>query len=94
MGMVILNLLGQCGPFLGTNIFPDNDSPRYVKGQCICAAFMLFTACLSLSLRSLLIWENRRLDEQYGIPARKAHLEQDEAITAEENYGPNYRYTL
>jgi hypothetical protein len=94
MGIVILNLLGQCGPFLGTNIFPNSDGPRYAKGQCICAAFMLFTTCLSLSLRSLLIQENRRLIEQYGALAEKAHLEQDEAIAAEENYGPNYRYTL
>ncbi|KAL4955533.1 major facilitator superfamily domain-containing protein [Aspergillus filifer] len=66
MGIVILNIIGQCGPFLGTNVFPDSDGPRFIRGQSICAAFMFFNAILALTLRCILVWENKRLDKQYG----------------------------
>jgi dipeptide/tripeptide permease len=92
MAIVILNTVGQCGPLLGTNVFPTSDGPRYVKGQSICAAFMFFNAFLALSLRLLLTWENRKLDQKYGkldqgkVPAT-AEAEQEAAQVGEENYG-------
>lgn len=96
--MVILNVIGQCGPFLGTNVFPDTDSPRYIRGLSICAAFMLFTTFLTLSLRTLLAWENRRLDQQYGTQAEQAARQNEgEKVLyhgAEENYGASYRFVL
>ncbi|CAG7947128.1 unnamed protein product [Penicillium nalgiovense] len=91
-GIVLLNLIGQCGPFLGTNIFPDEQAPRYVKGMAICAAFMFFTTLLALCLRVLLVWENRCLDKKYG-----PRIEDPKAVdgpVAEDNYGANYRYVL
>ncbi|KAL1966335.1 hypothetical protein VTN77DRAFT_4688 [Rasamsonia byssochlamydoides] len=94
MAMVILNVIGQCGPFLGTNIFPDKDSPRYVKGLSICAAFMFFTTFLALSLRTLLAWENRRLDKRHGTRAAQREDEKGQIATAEENYGADFRYVL
>ena len=92
MAIVILNTVGQCGPLLGTNIFPTNDAPRYIKGQSICAAFMFFNAFLALSLRLLLAWENRKLDQKYGKPdlsdaSAKAEAERETAQAGEENYG-------
>jgi dipeptide/tripeptide permease len=91
MAIVILNTVGQCGPLLGTNIFPTTDAPRYIKGQSICAAFMFFNAFLALSLRFLLAWENRKLDQKYGKLDRdasaKTEVEQETAQTGEENYG-------
>jgi retrograde regulation protein 2 len=93
MGIVLLNLIGQCGPFLGTNIFPDSEAPRFVKGMSICAAFMFFTAILALSLRTVLVWENKRLDKEYGKP-----VETDEkvgmAVMGDENYGSSFRFVL
>ncbi|KAJ9241795.1 MFS transporter [Paecilomyces variotii] len=98
MGMVLLNLIGQCGPFLGTNVFPETDAPRYVKGQSICAAFMFFTAFLALLLRTLLVWENKKLDRTYGTreerAARAGEDDKDAQNYAEANYGPAYRYVL
>ena len=64
MGIVMLNLIGQCGPLLGTNVFPESDSPRYIKGQSICAAFMIFNGLLALTLRTLLARENRKLERE------------------------------
>lgn len=92
-GIILLNIIGQCGPFLGTNVFPDHEAPRYVKGMSICAAFMFFTTLLALSLRFLLAWENRRLDQRYG-PKIEGDLSKGEALLAEENYGANFRYVL
>ncbi|KAH8705552.1 putative MFS transporter [Talaromyces proteolyticus] len=98
MAMVMLNVIGQCGPFLGTNVFPDKDSPRYARGLWICAAFMFFSTFLTLSLRFLLVWENRQLDQKYGTweerqAAQKEAGEMD-FTAAEENYGANFRYVL
>jgi hypothetical protein len=92
-GIVLLNIIGQCGPFLGTNVFPDAEAPRYVKGMTICAAFMFFTAFLALSLRVLLIFENRRLDKKYG-PRIEDPAKYADAPVAEDNYGAKFRYVL
>jgi dipeptide/tripeptide permease len=92
MAIVILNTVGQCGPLLGTNIFPSTDGPRYVKGQSVCAAFMFFNAFLAMGLRFLLAWENKKLDQKYGKPdhsrsSTKTEVEQDAVQVGEENYG-------
>ncbi|RJE26498.1 Major Facilitator Superfamily [Aspergillus sclerotialis] len=94
MGIVILNIIGQCGPFLGTNVFPENEGPRYIKGQAICAAFMFFTTLLALGLRFLLVWENKQLDKKYGNAAERPTGEKGDETVAEENYGATYRFML
>ncbi|RMY75691.1 hypothetical protein D0863_02423 [Hortaea werneckii] len=101
-GIVLLNLVGQCGPLLGTNIYPDSDGPEYVKGHSICAAFLFFTTLLALGLRTLLVWENKKLDKTYGTleeqRARAASASvgnaKEQAEQGLENYGPMYRYVL
>lgn len=93
MGIVILNIIGQCGPFLGTNVFPDSDGPRYIRGQSVCAAFMFFNAILASSLLLILVWENRRLDKKYGSQTTVAEQQKGEVV-AEENYGAQFRYAL
>lgn len=100
-GIVLLNVIGQCGPLLGTRLYPSEEGPFYVKGQSVCAAFMFFTTLLVIGLRTLLVWENKKLDRQFGtIEQQKARLEAskttgtDGAETAVENYGPMFRYVL
>lgn len=88
-----MNIIGQCGPFLGTNIFPDKQAPRHVKGMSICAAFMFFTTLLALCLRFLLVWENRQLEKKYG-PKAEVDPSKGGEIVAEENYGASFRYVL
>ena len=93
-GLVLINLIGQCGPILGTRVYPASEGPRFVKGMSICAAFMLFTAVMALMLRTLLILENTKLEkERNGMPATK-EAKDDGAAVAVENYGPNFRYVL
>lgn len=63
VGIAVLNLVGQCGPVLGTRLFPAADKPFFVKGMAVCAAFMFFNAALAGGLRWHLKRMNRRLDE-------------------------------
>lgn len=93
MGIVLMNIIGQCGPLLGTNVFPSSDGPRYVKGQSICAAFMFFNMFLTLGLRTLLVWENKKLDEKYGKKVDRAGAG-EKVRAGEENFGANFRYVL
>lgn len=90
-GIAILNLVGQCGPLLGTRLYPGSEKPYYRKGMWVCAAFMLFNGALALSLRFLLVWENKRLDQKYGVQDTDA---KEDTATGEENAGPKFRYIL
>ncbi len=60
---VILGTIGQCGPLLGTNVFPPSDAPYYRKGMWVSCASCLMVGFLSISF-SLLLWrENRKMDK-------------------------------
>ena len=82
-------------PLLGTNSFPTNESPRYVKGMAISAAFTFFTGVLAFGLRCLLVWENHKLDKVHGSNKNRAINqpggEGQESGVGEENYGPTFR---
>lgn len=116
-GIVLLNLIGQCGvsqlvspmsifakaqkPLLGTNSFPKNQEPKYIKGMAISAAFTFFTGVLAFGLRCLLVWENQKLDKLHGSRKNRAINqpggaggEGQESEVGEENYGPAFRYIL
>jgi hypothetical protein len=100
---VLLNLIGQVGPVLGTRLYPSAEGPRYVKGQAVCAAFLFFTALLALALRTLLVWENGKLDREYGTVEDQQRAVDEKKRTSAvsgkegmavgvENYGPLFRY--
>jgi Major Facilitator Superfamily len=101
-GIALLNLVGQCGPLLGTNVFPTTGAPRYVEGFSVCAAFIFFNGILAMCLRTLLVYKNKKLDEQYGTKdsileqraREKAEGKEIIGGEAEENYGPMFRYVL
>lgn len=63
-GFVLLQLVGQCGPLVGTRLYPDRDAPYYAPGMSACAAAMLAVAALALALRFYLMRLNRRMDRQ------------------------------
>ena len=101
-GFVITNTIGQCGPLLGTRLYPAKNGPYYIEGHSVCAAFLFFTTLLALGLRTLLAWENKKLDREHGTleqqMARAAEVgTSDEKASVQqgvENYGPMYRYVL
>jgi len=59
MGMMILNVIGQLGPLLGTRLYPDEDGPYFVKGMSVCAGAMGVVAILAFVLRIVLQLNNR-----------------------------------
>ncbi|KAF9695001.1 hypothetical protein EKO04_006742 [Ascochyta lentis] len=103
-GIVVLNVIGQCGPLLGTRMYPKREGPYYVKGQSVCAAFLFFCCFLALTLRTLFVWENKKLDQKYGSVGQQKLAMQEAAARGEsqdegeevavENYGPLFRHVL
>lgn len=91
---ILLNLVGQCGPILGTRVYPSTDGPFYVKGQSVCAAFMFFTTILAFALRTLNAWENKKLDQQFGRLEELREEVVDSQWGGEDDYGPRFRYIL
>ena len=59
-GIAVLQFFGQCGPLLGTRLFPAEDGPLYTKGMAVCAAFMAGVGFLAFSLRTVLRRENEK----------------------------------
>jgi len=77
MGMTILNIIGQCGPLIGTRLYPDSEGPFYVRGMTVCAMAMLLVAILAGVLRAVLVRTN-------AARAKSAAEDEDEnALLAE-----------
>lgn len=61
-GFALMQLVGQCGPLVGTRLYPEREGPYYTRGMQACAWAMLAVALLALTLRFYLQWKNRRFD--------------------------------
>lgn len=59
-GVAMLQFLGQCGPLLGTRLYPERDGPLYLKGMLVCWVFMVLVGILAWALRIVLRRENER----------------------------------
>ena len=92
-GMALLQMIGQCGPILGTRIFPTTEGPYYVKGMSICAAFMFFNGLLALTLRTYLDWQNKQADKREA-EVSGAVADEKTGNVAVENEGFGFRNIL
>ncbi|KAI2633242.1 putative MFS transporter [Hypomontagnella submonticulosa] len=92
-GIALLNIIGQCGPLLGTRVFPASDGPYYVKGMGVCAGFMFFNALLALTLRTYLAWENKKF-ERNDEAMRQAGTDPKAGEVGLENEGYGFRNFL
>jgi MFS family permease len=59
VGFAILQFIGQCGPLVGTRLYPDEEAPYYEKGMGVCAISMVCVALLAGVLRFWLGMKNR-----------------------------------
>lgn len=91
-GFALLQVVGQCGPLVGTRLYPDRDAPYYTRGMMVCAGAMLGVAVLAGLLRVYLKRANKRWDGEEG--GRDG--EEGEALVGDtENLGSSsFRYTL
>ncbi|KAM0328028.1 hypothetical protein ACHAQA_005429 [Verticillium albo-atrum] len=62
----LLQLVGQCGPLVGTRLYPDAHAPFYEPGMRACAAAMLAVAVLAVIMRLYMQFLNRRMDREDG----------------------------
>lgn len=81
-GFALLQAVGQCGPLVGTRLYPDRDRPYYTRGMTVCAGAMLGVAVLAGALRWYLKRLNRRLEEGEGEGDGGAGGEEGEALVA------------
>ena len=66
-GMVLLNVVGQCGPLVGVHLFPRRQGPHYVPGMSVCAGFMAGVAGLAVALRIYLGRLNGKAEGGRGV---------------------------
>lgn len=101
VGIAMLNIIGQCGPILGTRIFPTAQQPYYVKGMSICAAFMFVNAFLAWSLRQYFVLKNKQLEraeaeanlqQPAAVPEKLGNATAQVQTEREDTFG--YRYIL
>ncbi|KAH3988409.1 hypothetical protein HBH51_001300 [Parastagonospora nodorum] len=87
VGMVIS--IANCSAFIGTFIYLQRDSPKYVLGHAVSLGALVLTVILAGGQIMYLQWENKKRDRG----------ERDDRL-CEENEGrlghqhPNFRYTL
>jgi MFS family permease len=65
-GIAMLQYFGQCGPLLGTRLYPRSEGPLYLKGMAVCAGFMALVGVLALCLR----WRLQRENAAMGVEQR------------------------
>jgi dipeptide/tripeptide permease len=93
-GIAILQMVGQCGPVLGTRLYPTTEGPYYVKGMAVCSAFMFFNAILALILRQYLAWQNKKSDIREAAVTTAMEGDEKTGVVAVENEGFGYRNIL
>jgi hypothetical protein len=67
-GLVLMNVIGQCGPLVGTRLFPrESGKTGYRGGMAVCALAMITVAILAAGLRwRLKVLNNRRRGKSAG----------------------------
>ncbi|KAK0715650.1 major facilitator superfamily domain-containing protein [Lasiosphaeris hirsuta] len=92
-GFALLQAVGQCGPLVGTRLYPDKEGSYYTRGMTACAAAMLGVVVLAGGLRWYLRRLNRALEESEGITGGE---EEGIALvgTGGRKEGAGFRYML
>ncbi|KAH0600462.1 hypothetical protein MHUMG1_01458 [Metarhizium humberi] len=81
-GFAVLQLIGQCGPLVGTRLYPDRDAPYYTSGMGACALAMLAVAVLAVVLRWYLRYRNRKMDQKGVDSEHDEYAVEEEGLVA------------
>ncbi|KAL2126425.1 hypothetical protein VTI74DRAFT_933 [Chaetomium olivicolor] len=94
VGFALLQVVGQCGPLVGTRLYPESDAPYYTTGMSVCAGAMVGVAVLAGVLRWWLVRVNRRWEREEGESGEGS--EEGEALVGAngEGRGRRFRYML
>jgi MFS family permease len=66
VAFVVMQVLGQCGPLVGTRLYPAGEAPYFVRGMATCALAMGVVAGLAVGLRVYLERRNGRGGKEGG----------------------------
>jgi MFS family permease len=77
--IAMLQYFGQCGPLLGTRLYPKSEGPLYLKGMAVCSGFMALVGLLAFCLRRMLEKENAKLRSEREV----GDTEEDVELLAE-----------
>ncbi|KAL1902254.1 hypothetical protein Sste5346_001230 [Sporothrix stenoceras] len=80
----LFQVVGQCGPLLGTRLYPNTDAPLFLRGMRTMAAAMLGVAVLAVVLTIVLRRRNAVLNAAES-KQRATEEEQDEQEGGEED---------
>lgn len=80
VGVPLANLMGV----VSSNIFRDEDKPKYVPALATTAAFGATGCCIALGLGFYMIWDNRRRNRAQGV-----NLSARDVSTEKLREGPN-----
>lgn len=53
-GMVLLNVVGQMGPLVGTRVYPEGSGPEYRLGMGVCGGAMAVVVVCTVVVRGML----------------------------------------
>lgn len=81
----LLQLVGQCGPLIGTRLYPTSDAPFFAPGMRVCALAMLGVAGICFVLRVYM----KRWNERAGCELRRPLIEAEG-----KSRGGGFRYML
>ncbi|GAB1193790.1 hypothetical protein APSETT444_003019 [Aspergillus pseudonomiae] len=84
--IAIMNVIGQCGPLLGTRLYPSVDGPWYVRGMATCSFFMVVVAVLAFVLRVMLLRARRKVEAE-GVEIEMDGGEESEVLMGGRNIG-------
>ncbi|KUI68434.1 hypothetical protein VM1G_03960 [Cytospora mali] len=87
-GFALMQVLGQCGPLVGTRLYPKTDGPWFTRGMGVCSVAMLAVAGLALVLRSYLVRVNRQLARE-GVD--REGMEEEEGLVGGGGGGSRYK---
>ncbi|GJN73727.1 hypothetical protein PCL_02722 [Purpureocillium lilacinum] len=92
VALAILATGGQCGPMVGTNIFPVKDKPFYRRGMWVSCACSLIVA-VAAALQMMVLWQsNRKLERERAARAAAGGNTNDQADNPYSD--ENFRYVL
>ncbi|KAL1600810.1 hypothetical protein SLS60_007198 [Paraconiothyrium brasiliense] len=88
VGVPLANLMGV----VSSNIFRDEDKPKYVPALATTAAFGATGCCIALLLGSYMIFDNRRRNKKQGVNLTARDV--STAILREGPNSPDFRWFL
>ena len=92
-GFALMQVVGQCGPLVGTRLYPKGDEPYFEPGMWTCAGAMAGVALMALVLRLYLARLNGRMDDGEGGGEEAQGLVGSAGIEGRRSRG-RFRYML